>query len=99
MPRESYPEAQRWIDLAPVVIRDGTQRGNVISLVACAGEVGSGTTEAAEGRFFSKAVPLGGNTLKCPEECLRQPTALFGVFEELLALKYIVFVVARLLLF
>ena len=45
------------------------------------------------------AVPLGGNTLKCPEECLCQPTALFGVFEELLALKYIVFVVARLLLF
>jgi hypothetical protein len=34
-------------------------RGAVTSIVCCAGEVGSGTTEACMGRFFSKAVPLG----------------------------------------
>ena len=57
------PESDR-----PVDFRDGAQRGNVISLVACAGEVGSGTTEAAEGRFFSKAVPLGGNRVDMGQE-------------------------------
>jgi len=43
-------------------------RGNVVSLVACAGEVGSGTTEAAMGRFFSKSVPLGGNRVAMGQE-------------------------------
>lgn len=57
------PESDR-----PEDFRDGAQRGNVISLVACAGEVGSGTTEAAEGRFFSKAVPLGGNRVDMGQE-------------------------------
>ena len=48
---------------------DGTAlRGNVISLVTCAGEVGSGTTEACMGRFFSKAVPLGGNHVEMGQE-------------------------------
>ena len=59
----AVPEKDR-----PSDFRDGTQRGNVISLVACAGEVGSGTTEAAEGRFFSKAVPLGGNRVDMGQE-------------------------------
>uniref|UniRef100_A0A7S0X7B6 Pyridoxal phosphate-dependent transferase n=1 Tax=Mantoniella antarctica TaxID=81844 RepID=A0A7S0X7B6_9CHLO len=45
-----------------------TGRGNVVSLVACAGEVGSGTTEACMGRFFSKAVPLGGNRVAMGQE-------------------------------
>ena len=36
-------------------------KGSVVSLVACAGEVGSGTKQAAEGCFFSSTVPLGGN--------------------------------------
>ena len=44
------------------------ERGNVVSLVACAGEVGSGTTEAAMGRFFSKSVPLGGNRVAMGQE-------------------------------
>jgi hypothetical protein len=45
-----------------------SERGNVVSLVACAGEVGSGTTEAAMGRFFSKSVPLGGNRVAMGQE-------------------------------
>mmetsp|Transcript_3109 Transcript_3109/g.7183 ORF Transcript_3109/g.7183 Transcript_3109/m.7183 type:complete len:793 (+) Transcript_3109:425-2803(+) len=43
-------------------------RGNVISLVACAGEVGSGTTDACKGRFFSKTVPLGGYMVAMGQE-------------------------------
>jgi len=35
-------------------------KGDVVSLVCCAGEVGSGTRQAAEGLFFSSTVPLGG---------------------------------------
>ena len=53
------------------------ERGNVVSLVACAGEVGSGTTEAAMGRFFSKSVPLGGNRVAMGQElrcCTTPPT-------------------------
>lgn len=62
----SVPAADRPADLVDV---DGTStRGNVVSLVACAGEVGSGTTEACMGRFFSKAVPLGGNSVAMGQE-------------------------------
>lgn len=35
-------------------------KGDVVNIVCCAGEVGSGTTQAAEGKFFSSTVPLGG---------------------------------------
>ena len=62
----SVPAADR---PAHLVDADGTStRGNVVSLVACAGEVGSGTTEACMGRFFSKAVPLGGNSVAMGQE-------------------------------
>ncbi len=37
-------------------------------MVGCAGEVGSGPTEAAMGRFFSKSVPLGGNHVAMGQE-------------------------------
>jgi len=57
--RENRPERYRAED---------AHRGNVVSLVACAGEVGSGTTEAAMGRFFSKSVPLGGNHVAMGQE-------------------------------
>ena len=52
----------------PKQFSDDPTRGNVVSLVACAGEVGSGTTEAAMGRFFSKSVPLGGNHVAMGQE-------------------------------
>jgi hypothetical protein len=39
-----------------------------VNIVCCAGEVGSGTTKAAEARFFSKTVPLGGNAVVDGEE-------------------------------
>ena len=52
----------------PEEYADCPERGNVVSLVACAGEVGSGTTEAAMGRFFSKSVPLGGNRVAMGQE-------------------------------
>ena len=52
----------------PSQFSDDLERGNVVSLVACAGEVGSGTTEAAMGRFFSKSVPLGGNHVAMGQE-------------------------------
>ena len=35
-------------------------KGDVINVVSCAGEVGSGTRQACEGVFFSSTVPLGG---------------------------------------
>jgi hypothetical protein len=38
-------------------------KGNVINIICCAGEVGSGTKQACEGAFFSKSVPLGGYTV------------------------------------
>lgn len=54
---------------AELIDPDGSStRGNVVSLVACAGEVGSGTTDACMGRFFSKAVPLGGNRVAMGQE-------------------------------
>eukprot|EP00218_Dolichomastix_sp_CCMP3274_P007609 CAMPEP_0170133232 /NCGR_PEP_ID=MMETSP0033_2-20121228/1153_1 /TAXON_ID=195969 /ORGANISM="Dolichomastix tenuilepis, Strain CCMP3274" /LENGTH=737 /DNA_ID=CAMNT_0010368697 /DNA_START=24 /DNA_END=2237 /DNA_ORIENTATION=+ len=34
--------------------------GSVTSIIVCAGEVGSGTASAAEGRYFSGLVPIGG---------------------------------------
>lgn len=43
-------------------------RGSVVNIVCCAGEVGSGTTKAAEARFFSQTVPLGGNAVVDGEE-------------------------------
>ena len=52
----------------PAAYAEDLERGNVVSLVACAGEVGSGTTEAAMGRFFSKSVPLGGNRVAMGQE-------------------------------
>ena len=52
----------------PEAYGEDPERGNVVSLVACAGEVGSGTTEAAMGRFFSKSVPLGGNRVAMGQE-------------------------------
>jgi len=43
-------------------------KGKVINIVCCAGEVGSGTRQASEGAFFSKSVPLGGNTVADGQE-------------------------------
>jgi hypothetical protein len=71
--RESSDETSR-----PEAFRgEHATRGNVVSLVACAGEVGSGTTEASMGRFFSRSCPLGGNRVEMGQEL----PALHGLAE------------------
>lgn len=42
--------------------------GSVTNIVVAAGEVGSGTARACEGRFFSSRIPIGGSTVENSSE-------------------------------
>lgn len=52
---------------APQQITKGDM-GSVTSIVVAAGEVGSGTARACEGRFFSSRIPIGGSTVENSSE-------------------------------
>mmetsp|Transcript_13278 Transcript_13278/g.30385 ORF Transcript_13278/g.30385 Transcript_13278/m.30385 type:complete len:790 (-) Transcript_13278:104-2473(-) len=43
-------------------------RGSVTSIVVAAGEVGSGTAQACEGRYFSSRIPIGGSQVEMSSE-------------------------------